>query len=198
MKLRSIHMIEQFGKIVGSVKDALAVSGTYKLALALVCLCYWVLIRKEIIPGAELWEYRASVLGVIFFGFLWVANVVMAISNFISPRDWLIHWITKRREKISAREYIPFMSDREKAIIGYLLAKNQKLFVAAHDGGHAKTLITVGIVKVALRGGQSFDLNNTPMMIPDHIWAVMVEHKDAFPSPTDMRVHPWRVSWMAT
>lgn len=91
------------------------------------------------------------------------------------------------------------MTEKEREIIGYLLAKNQKLFIAAHDGGYAMPLISQKIVIVALQGGQTFDIENTPMVIRDYIWKILQEHKDQFPytSPRDGgEAEPWRIPRM--
>ncbi len=89
------------------------------------------------------------------------------------------------------------MSDDERAIIGYLLERNQKTFECAADGGHAKTLIARGIIVSALRPGQFFDFEDVPMSIPDDVWDVLLSHRDAFPATYGGEAHPWRVHWMA-
>jgi hypothetical protein len=93
------------------------------------------------------------------------------------------------------------MTEKEREIIGYLIAKTQKQFIAAHDGGHAMPLISQRIVIIALQPGQSCDSEHTPMVIPDHIWKVLLAHKEHFPyAPPrkgEVEAHPWRIHWMA-
>jgi hypothetical protein len=86
----------------------------------------------------------------------------------------------------------------EREIIAYLLAKNQKTFTAASDGGHARTLLSRGIVIILARDGQLLDPENVPMTIPDHLWDVLQKHKDEFPykPPDETDGAPWRVHWM--
>ena len=92
------------------------------------------------------------------------------------------------------------MTTKEREIIAYLLAKNQKTFTAASDGGHARTLLSRGIVIILARDGQLLDPENVPMTIPDHLWDVLQKHKDEFPyKPPDggeTEGAPWRVHWM--
>jgi hypothetical protein len=92
------------------------------------------------------------------------------------------------------------MNEHDKEIIAYLLAKNQKAFTAAADGGYAITLMGEGIVKVTLRPGQPYHADDVPMRIPDHVWDVLVRHNDQFPySPRKdgkTEPYPWRVHWM--
>jgi hypothetical protein len=73
------------------------------------------------------------------------------------------------------------MTQNERLIIGYLLEKNTKTFTADSDGGHATTLIARGIVKIAGVVGQHITMTDVPMIIPDHYWDVLVQHKDSFP-----------------
>jgi hypothetical protein len=77
-------------------------------------------------------------------------------------------------------------------------AHNQKTFEAEIDGGRAASLLSHGIVRIPVNpGGQQFDQRNVPMRIPDHIWAVLGEHKAAFPyTPSEDGGHPWRRHWM--
>lgn len=119
--------------------------------------------------------------------------------RFLPPAPWIAHWIKLHREQKHVRLYIPSMTRKEKEIIGYLLSHNQKLFIAAQDGGYAMPLISQGIVIRALQHGQMFDIERMPMVIPDHVWKVLVAHKDVFPSfdPNDNETpHPWRIHWM--
>ena len=73
------------------------------------------------------------------------------------------------------------------------------MFTAASDGGYAATLLSRGIICVAVRGGQHVDMLDVPMVVPDHVWDVLMQHKDQFPykpqrsGRRDGEVHPWRV-----
>jgi hypothetical protein len=155
---------------------------------------------RQIIPSAEAWEIRAAAFGFLLFGSPWLANVVAALLQFFPPAPWLARWIAIRREQAHLRAYIPNMTDKEREIVGYLLEKNQKLFIAAQDGGYAMPLVSQRIVRIALQPGQTYDFEHTPMVIPDHLWEVLVAHKDRFPSSLtrgDHEPHPWRIPWMA-
>jgi hypothetical protein len=185
-------------KLSDAIKSAITTAGIYKLALMLVFAAYWYCATNGIIPDAEKWEIRVAAGGAFLFGFLWVANVVASIIDFLSPRAWLIYWHRIHKEKQHVRRYIQSMTETEREIIGYLLTKNQKLFIASHDGGYAMPLISQKIVIHALQPGQQFDLENSPMVIPDHVWDVLLEHKEQFPSVwNEGDPHPWRIPWMA-
>ena len=95
-------------------------------------------------------------------------------------------------------EYIPYMTEHERVIIAYLLARNQKVITAESDGGHANTLISKKILVRAILPGQIFFASDVPFVVPDHIWEVLSAHKESFPyNPGDYdEPYPWRKSWM--
>jgi hypothetical protein len=95
-------------------------------------------------------------------------------------------------------EYIPFLTAKDKQIIGYMLHHNQRMFECELDGGYARLLLSRGIVRIAARPGQELDYFNVAFEVPAHIWEVLVKHKDEFPyQPEKDGGHPWRVPWMA-
>ena len=108
-------------------------------------------------------------------------RLLLAAHKFLPIQVWIVHWIEIQRSKRGFRGYIRHMTPKEREIIAYLLAKNQKTFTAASDGGHARTLLSRGIVIILARDGQLLDPENVPMTIPDHLWDVLQKHKDEFP-----------------
>jgi hypothetical protein len=131
---------------------------------------------------------------------LWIASAVIALLNFVPPGAWILHYVGVRKQRAHLRSYIPNMTPKEREIIGYLLSHNQKLFIAAYDGGHAVPLISQGIAIVAVQPGQTFDFEKTPFVIPDHLWSVLQEHRSQFPCDArdndEAEAYPWRIDWM--
>jgi hypothetical protein len=164
-----------------ALKAAINTAGIYKLALAAVCGFYWFASSKQIIPSAENWEIRVAALGFILFLLLWVANVVASVISFFQPRQLLSKWIVMHRKKRELINYIKYMTNDEREIIAYLLAKNIKTFKADADGGKATTLLSRGIVITLALPNQCLDFQNVPMTIPDPFWDVLQLHKDQFP-----------------
>jgi hypothetical protein len=102
-----------------------------------------------------------------------------------------------QEETEKVEDYIPFMTPKDKEIIGYLLHHNQRMFDCEPDGGHARLLLSRGIVRIAARPGQQVAYMNVPFEIPLNIWNVLVKHKQLFPCVTDDDGgHPWRIHWM--
>jgi len=91
------------------------------------------------------------------------------------------------------------LSKKERDIIAYLLAHNERLFTCAIDGGHAITLISRKIVRWAVAPGQQVHPEDAPAEIPKPIWKILQAHKDEFPCSPELRdgPYPWRVHWMA-
>ena len=113
-------------------------------------------------------------------------------------------WIFRRKARQSFRNYIPFLSEEERKILGYLLAKKQKTFLADHDGGYAATLLARNIVRYVGAPGQSFSIDRCPMVVPDEVWSVMEERPEDFPYKPEysddryrVETEPWRIPWMA-
>ncbi len=182
-------------------KTVIATGGWYKLAIASAAGCYWVFARSGIIPDAQPWEIRSAAALTLLFGLLTIASIVTTLLNFFPIRKWILHWVNIRRMKHGFKEYIPVMTPKEREILAYLLAHNQKTFTADSDGGHAASLLSRGIVIVVAQPGQRLDGRRVPMTIPDPIWDVLQQHKAEFPyTPPENgepETHPWRIPWMA-
>lgn len=175
--------------IKASSGQAFAMAGA---AGALLLTAYW-----KWVPPLDPWVIHAATVILVLGTLLWLVSVVSALIKFFAPKTWILHWIRIRREKRAAEEYIPFMTEREKKIVAYLLHHNQKSFTCASDGGYATTLISRGILLRALISGQVFDAEDMPIVVPDHIWNVLAKHKDKFSYEEDEDgAHPWRVHWM--
>lgn len=111
---------------------------------------------------------------------------------FPEPRSSVQH-----EEAQEVEDYIPHMTEKDREIIAYLLHHNQRMFTAESDGGHARLLLSKGIIRIAAKHGQHIDMENVPFEVPKHIWDVLVRHKQRFKYDSDDDApYPWRVSWM--
>ncbi len=183
------------GKWIDGIKSAISAGASYKFALAAICGIYWYLSAWHYVP-TSVWQIQASSFGCVFFTLLWVANVVSVFADIFRPRDFFVHRIELRRQSREVENYLPHLGEKEREIIAYLLAHNQKSFIAAMDGGHAMLLITRAIVIPITAPGQVVYQDRMPMIIPDHIWVVLQRHKASFqyvaPTDDEIEVHPWR------
>ena len=156
--------------------------------LAGVSFVFWVLVRFCAIPtdDSSWWEIVPISMFLIF--------LALTMAR-ISKNSWMPWWRTRRRVRLDqkrAEEYMPYMTDREKTIIGYLLYHNQKMFQGAWHGSVAATLLARGIIRKEVRDSA---LTQVPFSVPDHIWTVLERHRESFPyTPPENPAGPppWR------
>jgi hypothetical protein len=183
--------------------DILKATGPQTTAIAIACLIFLMLPTWGVISPLEAWERHLVVFALLVCGLLAVASVLTAAYTFFPAGRWLSYWINNWRLKHQVAAYIPFMTEKDRKIIAYLLEKNQKQFTGASDGGYAVGLISRGIIEADLRDKQVFRENDVPFHIPDPIWEVMVEHRSEFKyepeyseEDGETEVFPWRVHWL--
>ena len=124
--------------------------------------------------------------GPVFLVCLVIALALPLGTGYKAYRVW--RYIARTKKEV--REYIPYMTKKDRDIIGYLLHHKQKMFQTGSDGGYATPLISKGIVRRAAKGGQVVDLLSVPFEIPDHVWAVLEEHRKDFPYLPPRDKHP--------
>lgn len=123
------------------LNNILKTSGGRLTAITIAAALFIGLSKNEMIPGVEPWMIAAGYALGLLCGCLALLAGVSAIQKWIAPYN------KARSEKRELRLYIPYMTEHELEIIGYLLARNQKTFTCALDGGYAVTLISRGIVR---------------------------------------------------
>jgi hypothetical protein len=185
--------------------EILKASGPQTTALAFAFGAMLLVIRSGYIVSTDEWFTALHAfcwLAFLVSSSLSLASISHVAADFLEPRLRLVAWLRRRQQRKAVRNYIPFMTDKERKIIAYLLHYKQKTFTAASDGGFAATLISRQILVRALAPGQMFSGENMPLAVPDHVWDVLAEHKDQFPYSSPQSRHgvepsPWRVPWMA-
>jgi hypothetical protein len=136
-----------------------------------------------VIPTDTLpWIIPIVWLALLLCGSLALASIGQAAAHTFPAHLWVQRRMLLRKAQRKVADDIPFMSDKERQIIGYLLHHRLKMFDCADDGGHAAALIARGMVVAAAARGQIFDMERVPMAVPDHVWAVLKKHADQFPS----------------
>jgi hypothetical protein len=180
--------------------EILKASGWQTAALATGGTALLYLNMKRWLPIAlDSWTTEAIEVGVVVNGFLAIFSIGPHLAKKCGGLwNWFAHLLAVRRAKLHVEQQIPFMSPREREIIGYLLAINQKTFDYTHDGGAANTLISKRIVACALVPGQSATTYGVPFKVPDLVWDVLVKHKVEFPNTWKSGDPlPYAISWMA-
>ncbi len=171
-------------------------------ALALAAAGFLILHKLGAI-STEPWMVTLAAALLLLTGFLVLASVVATAVGVFPVHQWIARRRRIRAAQKALVDYIPHMTDNERRIIAYLLAKNQKMFEAEGNGGYASTLLSRGIVVYATIPGVQYDSDDVPMTIPDHVWDVLKSNEAKFPySPrlsegSKVEIHPWRVPWTA-
>lgn len=176
--------------------EILKASGWQTTAIATAIGITFSLIHSGVLPSPDpLVIVIIATMGIIS-GCLAIASLLSFLYRFIAINYLIAQWWQRRQEGQAVEKYVHHMTEKEREIVAYLLYKNQKTFTCEVDGGYANTLISRGIVVRALRPGQSFSQSDMPVSIPDHVWDVLVKHKNNFPYTKTDKAYPWRVSWM--
>lgn len=180
--------------------EILKASGWQTSALAIASIVVLALVKNEMIPtdGSIYWIAIPSVSAIVF-GFLAIASITSEIIKITQPWMHIDQWRAKRKEQQVVRNYIPHMTKKDKEIIAYLLHHNQKVFQANQDGGYAAPLISMRIIRISAQRGQVLELTRVPFVIPDHIWDVLVQHREKFPfipsNDKKLEQRPWTIPW---
>lgn len=180
--------------------DYLKTAGWQTTTIAIATALFIYLSKTGILPALA--PLPTLVAWVILF--LSVALSVAAICQ-SAQRGTEALWklFLARRARLKAeqtfRDYEPFLSEKERQILGYLLKHRLKTFAADRDGGYAGTLIARSIIQYIGVPGQTFDLDKCPLAVPDSVWKVMEEMPEKFPHKPIFRegveVKPWRIPW---
>ncbi len=184
--------------------EILKTSGWQTAALTAASATILYLNAKKWLPVAlDSWVIQAAEVGVLVFGFL----TVFSIGPHITKTANIMASVLERRLAVNRAQRqvekdIPTMTAKEREIIGYLLAKNQKMFDYKADGGDANTLISKRIIVCALVPGQAYTDYGVTFKVPEHVWDVLLKNKAEFPytlpKPGEKtKPYPWTVSWMA-
>ena len=182
--------------------EILKASGWQTTALSIACGLIFVLIKFKVIPTTDspLW-LALPAIGALIFGCLALAAMFSALAKVINPAAIFDRWRLKCSKKRAAREFIPYMTEKDREIIGYLLYHNQKMFQAVDDGGYAAPLISKGIIQRSVVHGQIIHQNWIPFEVPDYVWSELEKNRQEFPYKPppagEVEKHPWAIHWMA-
>lgn len=168
--------------------------------LSLALSVFWYLLRLEILPPSESqFVIYGLPLAILITAGLGLASLVEQFVNWATIK-LKGHQVKKeRRQKISDHqlkfaEHIPFMTESELAIYGYLLEHRRKSFTAEMDGGYAASLYKRGFIQSDAQKGHSYGRIAFPFSVPDHIWVVAEANRDKFPNKFERGTLPWHRS----
>ena len=167
------------------------------LGLSLAFGILWLLIRADIIPasdspfivyGLPLAMLITAGLGLASLNEQVTKSVTAALKKRREAREQDRRLAEHQRKFI---EHIPYMTNNELAIYGYLLEHSQKSFTAEMAGGHAASLYKRRFIQTDAQNGHSYGIDEFPFSVPDHIWSVLEENREKFPTEFKGRKLPW-------
>ena len=181
--------------------EILKAGGAQTAAVGFACGVFLLIAHWAWLPPLQPWMVIAAGFGFVLFSSLAIAALAVTINKVFPIRPWIVHFVNERRFRREVRDYLPYLSNKDREIIAFLLAKNHKQFTADQDGGHLVNLISRKFVMYACQPGQVFRGTDVPMRIPDNVWDILKEHQNEFPyRPArrgEVEPQPWRIPWMA-
>lgn len=177
--------------------DVLKASSWQLAGLSFAMCAFWFLMRQGIIPP---WDSPIVIYGLplailvtgslaLFGLFEFIVGVLRELCKSMATRRATRLLLEKEQQDL--REYLPYLSEKEKMILGWLVEFKRKSFTAPIDGGYLATLIHRKIVRSGLRSGQVFDALDAPFFIPDHLWPILEEEFREW-SGSNPKKQPWR------
>ncbi|OOY33054.1 hypothetical protein [Thioclava sp. F36-6] len=167
------------------------------LGLSLGLSVFWLLLTAEVLPpsNSPFVVYGLPLATLVTAG-LGLASLIEKVTTWATTALKERHQARKQEQRIAEHqrkfvEHIPYMTDNELAIYGYLLTHSRKSFTAEMDGGHAASLYKRGFIQTDAQNGHSYGFDEFPFSVPDHIWSVMEEKRDQFPSDFKDKSLPW-------
>jgi hypothetical protein len=113
-----------------------------------------------------------------------------------TSREARARLIAEKAAEQRFRAYVPYLTEKEREILSYLLHHKQKVFTADADMGYANTLYGAGYLILAARGQVAS--SDVPVRVAEFVWRVMEESPQTFEYRGDEEdTSPWRVPWDA-
>ena len=186
--------------------DLLKASGWQTAMIAAGTALFIYLSHDGVLPALEPPLIELVAWAVLFVSAALAAASLISAVQQVLRHGWKqlqLHRAIRNRRNTFIKN-IPFLSEDERRILGYLREKKQKTFTADHDGGYANTLIAKRYVGYIGAPGQSFDFDKVPMAVADYVWDIIQERPADLPYAPVYRengrryeVQPWRIHWMA-
>jgi len=170
------------------------------LGLSIALSVFWLVLRFDILPPSDSpFVVYGLPLAILITAGLGVASLVEQVAKWVTATLKKYLGAREREERLKDHqrkfaEHISYMTKNELDIYGYLLAHSRKSFTAEMDGGHAASLYKRGFIQTDAQSGHSYGPFALPFSVPDHIWSVLEEKRDHFPSKFPDQKLPWHRS----
>lgn len=169
------------------------------------CVLIWLVDGSDALSLDDLgsWARPLLVVIAILSGCLFVSSIIPEVwqateSHRLERRSRAHH--KKRIQEFIAD--IPYLTEKEKTILGYLRHYKKKRFTGAQDAGHAATLLSKGYIRYIGVKGQTVSIMDVPFEVSSHVWEVVEARPDDFPHRPEysdrskkVEVKPWRMGF---
>src|SRR5258708_6319367 len=156
--------------------ELLKASRPQAAALCVACVVVLFAPRMGLVDTLSDWVLLPALFAGVLSGGLSLFSLWRSTYKVFPAHVWLVRYLNIRRKKKEIREYIPFMTDKDREIIAYLLYFNLKMFEADSDGGNASLLISKGVITLKTHPQLRYRGTNIPMTIPDYVWDILMMH----------------------
>lgn len=148
---------------LSKIFDLLKANGWRAAMLAIAAAAFLALAAQGVIPKLDPWM-------IILAWVVLLTSAALAAAALAGPIQRMVEANIAKQRRGKAmlaaeqkfRDYIPYMTAKERQILGYLLKRKQKTFTAAVDGGYAATLLSLQFVTPIARPGQQFGIDDLP------------------------------------
>lgn len=163
--------------------DLLKTGGWQSFFVGLALLIFLLLQSWGIIDTTSV-PYIVPIVWLLAFVFLGIAvaslgdQIKLYFQNRKKAGDHIRFELARRKAFI---DDIPHLTDRERQIFAYLIAKNQKRFNADSTGEYASGLIAKGYIVSIARPGSYYTIRSFPFEVPSFVWEEIQARMDLFP-----------------
>lgn len=163
--------------------DLLKTGGWQSFFVGLALLVFLLLQSWGVIDTTSV-PYIVPIVWLLAFFFLGIATaslgdqIKLHFQNKRKARDRRRYELDQRKAFI---DDIPHLTEREKQIFAYLIAKNQKWFDADSTGEYASGLVAKGYIVSIARPGSYYTINGFPFEVPNFVWEEIQVRKELFP-----------------
>lgn len=167
------------------------------LGLSLALSVFWLLLWADILPPSDSpFVVYGLPLAILITAGLGLASLIEQVTKSATAARKRRREAREQDRRIAEHqrkfvEHIPYMADSELEIFGYLLTHRRKSFTAEMDGGHAASLYKRRFIQTDAQNGHYYGPYEFPFSVPDHIWSVLEENRDQFPSEFRDQKLPW-------
>ncbi|OAV52473.1 hypothetical protein A6U98_27135 [Rhizobium sp. WYCCWR10014] len=157
-----------------SLKDLMEFMGaSWPIALGVLLASSGILyadnVASSYLASLPKWAPGAAFVAALFSGSVLIVSALKSLINLARKPFMRKRRLAWQAEHVAGLEDLP---DSERYILAWAIANSTQVVAAPYFNAHVKGLITRGYL---LTTPGSHSINETPLLIPDHIWKALKE-----------------------